>query len=270
MRRPRVLTKASPRGSDGRTYDGQEEALYRAVPLPATSEEDHHEGSSIMKPFKDEHDRDDESSAEERKIMQGMMGANSRPPKSHMLSAYMARQTKGAHVVGLSPIEEMKLAQGEFQAKAATKLVSKATRLSGFHSLPSSLHATGLRKQESPPRKKSMAEKLIATLNAGGQRGSASVVEPLPEEDLRKITTTMNKNVEAMTPEQALNFVEDAAKTETMIRQKDEELRARKLPWYLIHPMGKFRLRWDVASLALLIYTAIFIPVSVIDAADMA
>ncbi|CAK4115514.1 unnamed protein product [Aphanomyces euteiches] len=267
MRRPRVLTKASPRGSDGRTYGGQEEALYRAVPLPATSEEDHHEGSSILKPFKDE---DDESSAEERKIMQGMMDANSRPTKPHMLSAYMARQTKGAHVVGLSPIEEMKLAQGEFQAKAATKLVNKATRLSGLQSLASSLHAAGLRKQASPPRKKSMAEKLIATLNAGGQRGSASVVEPLPEEDLRKITTTMNKNVEAMTPEQALNFVEDAAKTETMIRQKDEELRARKLPWYLIHPMGKFRLRWDVASLALLIYTAVFLPVSVMDAADMA
>lgn len=38
-------------------------------------------------------------------------------------SPFMARQAERAHMTGLSPIEEMKLAQNELRAKAATHIV---------------------------------------------------------------------------------------------------------------------------------------------------
>lgn len=38
-------------------------------------------------------------------------------------SAFMARQAERAHLTGLSPIEEMRIAQNELRAKAAKQIV---------------------------------------------------------------------------------------------------------------------------------------------------
>ena len=43
----------------------------------------------------------------------------------HSISPYMARQAQRASITSLSPMEEMKLVQGELQAKAAKKLVGQ-------------------------------------------------------------------------------------------------------------------------------------------------
>lgn len=42
--------------------------------------------------------------------------------RSHA-SAFMARQAERAHLTGLSPIEEMRIAQNELRAKAAKQIV---------------------------------------------------------------------------------------------------------------------------------------------------
>lgn len=43
--------------------------------------------------------------------------------RSAMQSAFMVRQAERAHLTGLSPIEEMRLAQNELRAKAAAQMV---------------------------------------------------------------------------------------------------------------------------------------------------
>ncbi|RHY33689.1 hypothetical protein DYB32_003536 [Aphanomyces invadans] len=78
-----------------------------------------------------------------------------------------------------------------------------------------------------------------------------NTVDRLPEDDIRRLSATFRKDVEAMTP--PLSFVEDAVKTENIIKQKANDRRVKKLPWYLIHPMGPFRRRWDIVSLCLLL-----------------
>lgn len=51
------------------------------------------------------------------------MGSIRRP--SAMQSAFMVRQAERAHLTGLSPIEEMRLAQNELRAKAAAQMVRR-------------------------------------------------------------------------------------------------------------------------------------------------
>ncbi|OQS04889.1 Voltage-gated Ion Channel (VIC) Superfamily [Thraustotheca clavata] len=173
------------------------------------------------------------------------------PPKQAIVpSAYMIRQAQKEHVVGLSPIEELKIVQGEFQARAASKyprftLHSRlSTRLStSFKRTPSGL---SLINKIKPPIFK---RKIVPRAS-----------DIMAEADLKH---TLNKDVESMTPEQALSFVKDAAKTEFILKEQAVNSQTRALPWYMLHPTGKRRIRWDVATLVLLIYTSIYTPLSV-------
>ncbi|ETV89131.1 hypothetical protein H257_00504 [Aphanomyces astaci] len=266
--------KVSARGSDGRSQDllAEEDVFKRQMmALPGHVEERTTEGEAAL----DEND-------EEAPIAEGLLqlpngrGAN-------LQSAYMMRHIHSEHVMGLSPIEEMKLAQGEFQAKAAINMrlamSSVASSMMGLihppiHSADTSMKAstavTPITHPVAPPvRKTSAAQALLAKFHPSGVdkhpgphiRSMQQVtIDRLPEDDLRRLSATFNKDVDNMTPQQALNFVEDAVKTENIIKQKANDRKVKKLPWYLIHPVGPFRLRWDVVSLVLLLYTATCTP----------
>ncbi|RHY01587.1 hypothetical protein DYB36_003129 [Aphanomyces astaci] len=263
--------KVSARGSDGRSQDllaDEDEFKRQMMALPGHVEERTTEGEAAL----DEND-------EEAPIAEGLLqlpngrGAN-------LQSAYMMRHIHSEHVMGLSPIEEMKLAQGEFQAKAATNMrlamSSVASSMMGLihppiHSADASMKAstavTPITHPVAPPvRKTSAAQALLAKFHPSGVdkhpgphiRSMQQVtIDRLPEDDLRRLSATFNKDVDNMTPRtiQALNFVEDAVKTENIIKQKANDRKVKKLPWYLIHPVGPFRLRWDVVSLVLLLCT---------------
>ncbi|RHY10765.1 hypothetical protein DYB25_004909 [Aphanomyces astaci] len=263
--------KVSARGSDGRSQDllaDEDEFKRQMMALPGHVEERTTEGEAAL----DEND-------EEAPIAEGLLqlpngrGAN-------LQSAYMMRHIHSEHVMGLSPIEEMKLAQGEFQAKAATNMrlamSSVASSMMGLihppiHSADTSMKAstavTPITHPVAPPvRKTSAAQALLAKFHPSGVdkhpgphiRSMQQVtIDRLPEDDLRRLSATFNKDVDNMTPRtiQALNFVEDAVKTENIIKQKANDRKVKKLPWYLIHPVGPFRLRWDVVSLVLLLCT---------------
>ncbi|RHY91875.1 hypothetical protein DYB37_003783 [Aphanomyces astaci] len=263
--------KVSARGSDGRSQDllaDEDEFKRQMMALPGHVEERTTEGEAAL----DEND-------EEAPIAEGLLqlpngrGAN-------LQSAYMMRHIHSEHVMGLSPIEEMKLAQGEFQAKAATNMrlamSSVASSMMGLihppiHSADTSMKAstavTPITHPVAPPvRKTSAAQALLAKFHPSGVdkhpgphiRSMQQVtIDRLPEDDLRRLSATFNKDVDNMTPQQALNFVEDAVKTENIIKQKANDRKVKKLPWYLIHPVGPFRLRWDVVSLVLLLCTCV-------------
>ncbi|RQM26634.1 hypothetical protein B5M09_003303 [Aphanomyces astaci] len=263
--------KVSARGSDGRSQDllAEEDVFKRQMmALPGHVEERTTEGEAAL----DEND-------EEAPIAEGLLqlpngrGAN-------LQSAYMMRHIHSEHVMGLSPIEEMKLAQGEFQAKAAINMrlamSSVASSMMGLihppiHSADTSMKAstavTPITHPVAPPvRKTSAAQALLAKFHPSGVdkhpgphiRSMQQVtIDRLPEDDLRRLSATFNKDVDNMTPQQALNFVEDAVKTENIIKQKANDRKVKKLPWYLIHPVGPFRLRWDVVSLVLLLCTCV-------------
>jgi hypothetical protein len=57
-------------------------------------------------------------------LADSLMSDSLKPASPNQLpSPYMSRQASKAHSTGLSPIEEIKLAQGELEAKAALKMV---------------------------------------------------------------------------------------------------------------------------------------------------
>ncbi|KAF0687934.1 Aste57867_20426 [Aphanomyces stellatus] len=283
--------KTRPQTSDGREgeYVGKEDAYYQAAPLPKHVEE---KGNAVAddKAAKDSHDdhRGEEvSNDDEQSIVEGLMPSaptNGRTGPPQVPSAYMTRHSKFSHMMGLSPIEELKLAQGEFQAKAAMNLhgghmkLPKLSLTSVRSSMSNMVHPHGENSPPPllapPPRKKSMAAQLIEKLksvdNSNPSTSTLTTMSTrLPDEDIRRISRTLNKNIEDMTAQQALNFVQDALQSENILKQKSHELKVRKLPWYLVHPMGKFRQRWDIASLAFLLYTAIFIPLQLSYADDL-
>lgn len=51
---------------------------------------------------------------------------------------------------------------------------------------------------------------------------------------------------------EALSLVESVTKDESRMFQKEQEREESKLPFYIISPHGKFRLRWDILSVALI------------------
>lgn len=55
-------------------------------------------------------------------------------------SAFMARQAERAHLTGLSPIEEMRIAQNELRAKAAKQIVTIRYGFSAGHCCIPMLH----------------------------------------------------------------------------------------------------------------------------------
>lgn len=56
---------------------------------------------------------------------------------------------------------------------------------------------------------------------------------------------------------EALDFVESASKDESQIVRKRQEYEEATLPFYLISPHSKFRLRWDVVSVSLISCTCL-------------
>ncbi|OQR99230.1 Voltage-gated Ion Channel (VIC) Superfamily [Achlya hypogyna] len=168
-------------------------------------------------------------------------------------SAYMVRQAQKEHIVGLSPIEELKIVQGEFQARAASKYprLSMSSRLS-------SRFSTSSKRDSNAPRIKSRLH--VPTFFGKKRIVPVRESERMPDIEISKITRTLQKDVENMTPQQALNFVNDAASTEHILRKQAVRSQTRALPWFMLHPTGKLRVRWDVATLVLLIYTCVYTP----------
>ncbi|ETW08777.1 hypothetical protein, variant 2 [Aphanomyces invadans] len=266
--------KVSARCSDGRNHDflaDDEVSKVHVAPLPMHVEENR---TTVA-----DGDNLDEIDQEEAMIAEGLVSTSTtRAPQQQ--SAYMTRHFNSAHVMGLSPIEEMKLAQGEFQARAATsmrsagpaELMSVASVASSMVSIihPDSNNSESKgAKDAGPVRRTSAVQALLTKFHPLGADKPAgphirhihqNTVDRLPEDDIRRLSATFRKDVEAMTPQQALSFVEDAVKTENIIKQKANDRRVKKLPWYLIHPMGPFRRRWDIVSLCLLLYTATCTP----------
>ncbi|TMW60338.1 hypothetical protein Poli38472_000380 [Pythium oligandrum] len=153
-------------------------------------------------------------------------------------SPFMARQAERAHMTGLSPIEEMKLAQNELRAKAASQIATEQTReRSSFQSLISTRDV--IRKLRNKTRAKVRPSEAIKEL----------------EEDL--VTA---KDMDELTPAEALNFVEAASRNESVIIKKRQAYEDSALPFYIISPNSKFRLRWDVISVLLISYNALSIP----------
>ncbi|EQC38598.1 hypothetical protein, variant [Saprolegnia diclina VS20] len=195
-------------------------------------------------------DKYDEEDAE-AKIEEGMTPS---PAKASVVpSAYMVRQAQKDHIVGLSPIEELKIVQGEFQARAASKYprLSLSSRLSSRFSTSIKRDAPRIKERLHVPF---LGRKRIVPM----PRGS----EVFPDAEFRKIKQTLHKDVESMTPEQALNFVNDAANTEFILRKQAVKSQTRSLPWFMLHPTGKLRVRWDVVTLFLLIYTSVYTPMA--------
>src|SRR5690242_7164787 len=55
-----------------------------------------------------------------------------------------------------------------------------------------------------------------------------------------------------MATAEALDFVEAASRNENVIFRKKQEYEDSSVPFYLISPHGKFRLRWDILSVLLI------------------
>jgi LAS superfamily LD-carboxypeptidase LdcB len=68
----------------------------------------------------DKEEEEDEEEDNENEIMDTLTIGHAIPSAQ---SPFMARQAERAHMTGLSPIEEMRLAQNELRAKAATQFV---------------------------------------------------------------------------------------------------------------------------------------------------
>jgi hypothetical protein len=58
--------------------------------------------------------------------------------------------------------------------------------------------------------------------------------------------------------------VETASKNESLMFKRSIEHEESKIPFYMISPNGKFRLRWDILAVILISYNAISIPVSLL------
>lgn len=51
---------------------------------------------------------------------------------------------------------------------------------------------------------------------------------------------------------EALSFVEAVSQDATRMFQKEQEREESTLPFFILSPHGKFRLRWDILSVALI------------------
>ncbi|TYZ61505.1 hypothetical protein PybrP1_006829 [[Pythium] brassicae (nom. inval.)] len=148
-------------------------------------------------------------------------------------SAFMARQAERAHLTGLSPIEEMRIAQNELRAKAAKQIYSEKGFQTSFHRLITT---------------KEVVRKL---------KKKAKIV---PSKTELEEVHTLEKDMDELTPAEALSLVESVGLDETRIFQKEQERVERTLPFYVISPHGKFRLRWDILSVMLISYNAFVVP----------
>ncbi|KAK1936681.1 Potassium voltage-gated channel subfamily H member 7 [Phytophthora citrophthora] len=147
-----------------------------------------------------------------------------------LLSPFMARQAERAHMTGLSPIEEMRLAQNELRAKAAARLpplVEPARRMT-LHQQFTQTSLMKLVTMRDMIRKVKNRAKVAAVRPADGKIGEF--------QDQR-----LEKDMDELTPAEALDFVETVSKNELIINKKKQKIDESAVPKYIISPHGKFR-----------------------------
>uniref|UniRef100_K3W9Y3 Cyclic nucleotide-binding domain-containing protein n=1 Tax=Globisporangium ultimum (strain ATCC 200006 / CBS 805.95 / DAOM BR144) TaxID=431595 RepID=K3W9Y3_GLOUD len=147
----------------------------------------------------------------------------------------MARQAERAHMTGLSPIEEMRIAQNELRAKAAKEIFSEQSRF------------------------QTSFQRLITTKEVVRKLKNRAKVAAAPSKT-EAHDDRLERDMDELTPAEALSFVESVTKDETRMFEKEMEREESKLPLYIISPHGKFRLRWDLLSVLLISYNGIIIP----------
>ncbi|RHY33688.1 hypothetical protein DYB32_003535 [Aphanomyces invadans] len=170
-----------------------------------------------------------------------------------VVSAYMTRQAERAEITGLSPMEEMRLAHGELAAKAAKKR--------NLDDLPvaTSFHLNHF--LQVPPVKKVLKRMQTSVTGMSGSNisrrrdGFRNAPSVVCEAEVKRITQELANNIDDMTAEQAMNFVQSVQQRENIIKMRVDDYDAKRVPWYLISPASKFRVRWDILSVVLIICT---------------
>ncbi|KAH7474097.1 Potassium voltage-gated channel subfamily H member 2 [Phytophthora ramorum] len=165
-------------------------------------------------------------------------------------SPFMARQAERAHMTGLSPIEEMRLAQNELRAKAASRLPPAPPEAPRRMTLHKQFTQTSLMKlvtMRDMIRKAKNRAKVAAVRPADGKIGDF--------QDQR-----LERDMDDLTPAEALDFVETVSKNEILINMKKQKFDESAVPKYIISPHCKFRVRWDLLSVTLICYNSISIP----------
>ncbi|KAG7400715.1 hypothetical protein PHYBOEH_004762 [Phytophthora boehmeriae] len=162
-------------------------------------------------------------------------------------SPFMARQAERAHMTGLSPIEEMRLAQNELRAKAAARMPPPAD--SRRKTLQKQFTQTSLMKlvtmRDMVRKAKNRAK--VAVRPQGAKIGDFN--------DQR-----LERDMDDLTPAEALDFVETVSKNELMINMKKQKFDESAVPKYILSPNSKFRVRWDLLSVFLICYNSFSIP----------
>ncbi|KAE9026702.1 hypothetical protein PR003_g5190 [Phytophthora rubi] len=164
-------------------------------------------------------------------------------------SPFMARQAERAHMTGLSPIEEMRLAQNELRAKAAARLPPlppKPRRMTLHDQLT----------QSSLMQLVTMRDMIRKVKN----RAKVAAVKPADGKISEFQDQRLERDMDELTPAEALDFVETVSKNELIINKKKQKINELAMPKYIISPNGKFRVRWDVVSVTLICYNSVSIP----------
>ncbi|KAL3669617.1 hypothetical protein V7S43_005002 [Phytophthora oleae] len=164
-------------------------------------------------------------------------------------SPFMARQAERAHMTGLSPIEEMRLAQNELRAKAAARLppLAEPARRMTLHEQFTQTSLMKLVTMRDMIRKAKNRAKVAAVRPADGKISEF--------QDQR-----LERDMDDLTPAEALDFVETVSKSEMIINKKKQKFDESAVPKYIISPHGKFRVRWDLLSVSLICYNSLSIP----------
>ncbi|RHY91872.1 hypothetical protein DYB35_005084 [Aphanomyces astaci] len=201
-------------------------------------------------------DGGDEGSSHLEHIASQLIMSEDEDDSAPVMSAYMTRQAERAGITGLSPMEEMRLAHGELAAKVAKKrdlddLPAASFRLNHYLRVPPVKKV--LKRMHSSMTGISSSKKK----RRDGFRNAPSVV---CEAEVKRITQELANNMDDMTAEQAINFVQSVQQREDIIKMRVDDYDAKRVPWFLISPASKFRVRWDILSVVLITYNGFYIP----------
>ncbi|ETV89130.1 hypothetical protein H257_00503 [Aphanomyces astaci] len=204
-------------------------------------------------------DGGDEGSSHLEHIASQLIMSEDEDDSAPVMSAYMTRQAERAGITGLSPMEEMRLAHGELAAKVAKKrdlddLPAASFRLNHYLRVPPVKKV--LKRMHSSMTGISSSKKK----RRDGFRNAPSVV---CEAEVKRITQELANNMDDMTAEQAINFVQSVQQREDIIKMRVDDYDAKRVPWFLISPASKFRVRWDILSVVLITYNGFYIPFSI-------
>ncbi|KAF4320283.1 hypothetical protein BBO99_00005707 [Phytophthora kernoviae] len=144
-------------------------------------------------------------------------------------SPFMARQAERAHMTGLSPIEEMRLAQNELRAKAASRMPpAPEPRRKTLHKQFTQTSLMKLVTMRDMVRKAKNRAK-VAVRPADGKIGDFN--------DQR-----LERDMDDLTPAEALDFVETVSKNELMINMKKQKFDESAVPKYILSPNSRLRI----------------------------